>query len=246
MDANEKRRLFMEMKALKQNRLNEEIREDYTSSTTIQSGYNQTLQDDERLDFIRSKPHVTIGTIGHIGHGKTTLTAAISAVLSKKVFGNQEVKSFDQLDNAPEWKERGVTFYTAHIEYETEKRHYAHIDCPEHADYVKNMVTGATQMDGAIIVVAATDGPMPQTREQILLARQVNVPRLVVFLNKCDMVDDEEMLESREREIKTLLTTYDFEEDTPIIRGSALGALNDVAEWEDKVMELMDACDTWF
>ena len=195
--------------------------------------------------FVRTKPHVNIGTIGHVDHGKTTLTAAISKVLHEKGFGSEEVKSFDQIDNAPEEKERGITINTAHIEYETAKRHYAHVDCPGHADYVKNMVTGAAQMDGAIIVVAATDGPMPQTREHILLARQVNVPRLVVFMNKCDMVDDEEMLELVEMDMQDLLAQYDFEPETPIIRGSALGALNGVPEWEAKVMELMDACDTW-
>ena len=193
--------------------------------------------------FERTKPHVNIGTIGHVDHGKTTLTAAITTVLAKQ--GLSEVKSFDQIDNAPEEKERGITINTAHVEYETAKRHYAHVDCPGHADYVKNMVTGAAQMDGAIIVVAATDGPMPQTREHILLARQVNVPRLVVFLNKCDMVEDEEMLELVEMEMQELLAAYQFEAETPIIRGSALGALNGVKEWEDKVMELMDACDTW-
>ena len=193
--------------------------------------------------FVRTKPHVNIGTIGHVDHGKTTLTAAITTVLAKK--GLSEVKSFDQIDNAPEEKERGITINTAHVEYETAKRHYAHVDCPGHADYVKNMVTGAAQMDGAIIVCAATDGPMPQTREHILLARQVNVPRLVVFLNKCDMVDDEEMLELVEMDMQDLLAQYDFEPETPIIRGSALGALNGVPEWEEKVMELMDACDTW-
>ena len=193
--------------------------------------------------FVRTKPHVNIGTIGHVDHGKTTLTAAITTVLAKQ--GLSEVKSFDQIDNAPEEKERGITINTAHVEYETAKRHYAHVDCPGHADYVKNMVTGAAQMDGAIIVVAATDGPMPQTREHILLARQVNVPRLVVFMNKCDMVDDEEMLELVEMDMQDLLAQYDFEPETPIIRGSALGALNGVKEWEDKVMELMDACDTW-
>ena len=196
-------------------------------------------------NFVRTKPHVNIGTIGHVDHGKTTLTAAISKVLHEKGFGSEEVKSFDQIDNAPEEKERGITINTAHIEYETANRHYAHVDCPGHADYVKNMVTGAAQMDGAIIVVAATDGPMPQTREHILLARQVNVPRLVVFMNKCDMVDDEEMLELVEMDMQDLLAQYDFEAETPIIRGSALGALNGVPEWEDKVMELMDACDTW-
>ena len=193
--------------------------------------------------FVRTKPHVNIGTIGHVDHGKTTLTAAITTVLAKK--GLSELKSFDQIDNAPEEKERGITINTSHVEYETEHRHYAHVDCPGHADYVKNMVTGAAQMDGAIIVVAATDGPMPQTREHILLARQVNVPRLVVFLNKCDMVDDEEMLELVEMDMQDLLAQYDFEAETPIIRGSALGALNGVPEWEDKVMELMNACDTW-
>ena len=193
--------------------------------------------------FERTKPHVNIGTIGHVDHGKTTLTAAITTVLAKQ--GLSEIKSFDQIDNAPEEKERGITINTAHVEYETAKRHYAHVDCPGHADYVKNMVTGAAQMDGAIIVVAATDGPMPQTREHILLARQVNVPRLVVFMNKCDMVDDEEMLDLVEMEMRDLLAQYEFEEDTPFIRGSALGALNGVPEWEAKVMELMDACDNW-
>ena len=194
--------------------------------------------------FDRSKPHVNIGTIGHVDHGKTTLTAAITLVLSKK--GLSEVKSFDQIDNAPEEKERGITINTAHVEYQTANRHYAHVDCPGHADYVKNMVTGAAQMDGAIIVVAATDGPMPQTREHILLARQVNVPRLVVFMNKCDLVDDPEMLDLVEMEMRELLSFYDFDGDnTPVIRGSALGALNGVPEWEDKVMELMDACDNW-
>ena len=195
--------------------------------------------------FERTKPHVNIGTIGHVDHGKTTLTAAISKVLHEKLGTGEEVKSFDQIDNAPEEKERGITINTAHIEYETSKRHYAHVDCPGHADYVKNMVTGAAQMDGAIIVVAATDGPMPQTREHILLARQVNVPRLVVFLNKCDMVEDEEMLELVEMEMRELLEQYGFEVDTPIIRGSALGALNGVAKWEDSVMQLMDAVDEW-
>ncbi len=194
--------------------------------------------------FERTKPHVNIGTIGHVDHGKTTLTAAITQVLAKK--GLSEVKSFDQIDNAPEEKERGITINTAHVEYETANRHYAHVDCPGHADYVKNMVTGAAQMDGAIIVVAATDGPMPQTREHILLARQVNVPRIVVFLNKCDMVDDEEMLELVEMEMRELLSQYDYDGDnTPIIRGSALGALNGEPQWEAKVMELMDAVDTW-
>ena len=193
--------------------------------------------------FQRTKPHVNIGTIGHVDHGKTTLTAAITLVLSKK--GLSEIKTFDAIDNAPEEKERGITINTAHVEYQTEKRHYAHVDCPGHADYVKNMVTGAAQMDGAIIVVAATDGPMPQTREHVLLARQVNVPKLVVFLNKCDMVDDEEMLELVEMEMQELLAQYDYEADTPIIRGSALGALNGVPKWEEKVLELMDAVDSW-
>ena len=194
--------------------------------------------------FERSKPHVNIGTIGHVDHGKTTLTAAITTVLAKK--GLSELRSFDSIDNAPEEKERGITINTSHVEYQTANRHYAHVDCPGHADYVKNMVTGAAQMDGAIIVCAATDGPMPQTREHILLARQVNVPRLVVFLNKCDMVDDEEMLELVEMEMRELLSFYDFDGDnTPIIRGSALGALNGVPQWEEKVMELMDAVDNW-
>ncbi len=194
-------------------------------------------------NFVRTKPHVNIGTIGHVDHGKTTLTAAITTVLAKQ--GLSEVKSFDQIDNAPEEKERGITINTAHVEYETAKRHYAHVDCPGHADYVKNMVTGAAQMDGAILVVAATDGPMPQTREHVLLARQVNVPRMVVFLNKCDMVEDEEMLELVEMEVREILDQYGFENDTPIIRGSALGALNGVAKWEEKVMELMNAVDEW-
>ena len=195
--------------------------------------------------FQRTKPHVNIGTIGHVDHGKTTLTAAISKTLHDKGFGSEDVKSFDQIDNAPEEKERGITINSAHIEYETANRHYAHVDCPGHADYVKNMVTGAAQMDGAILVVAATDGPMPQTREHVLLARQVNVPRLVVFLNKCDMVEDEEMLELVEMELGEILTQYEYEEDTPIIRGSALGALNGVEKWTDKVMELMDTVDEW-
>ena len=196
-------------------------------------------------NFVRTKPHVNIGTIGHVDHGKTTLTAAISKTLNDRGFGNGEIKSFDQIDNAPEEKERGITINSSHIEYETAKRHYAHVDCPGHADYVKNMVTGAAQMDGAILVCAATDGPMPQTREHVLLARQVNVPRMVVFLNKCDMVDDEEMLELVEMEIREILDQYEYEEDTPIIRGSALGALNGVEKWADKVMELMDAVDEW-
>ena len=194
--------------------------------------------------FDRSKPHVNIGTIGHVDHGKTTLTAAITTVLAKK--GLSELRSFDSIDNAPEEKERGITINTSHVEYETANRHYAHVDCPGHADYVKNMVTGAAQMDGAIIVVAATDGPMPQTREHILLARQVNVPRIVVFLNKVDMVDDPEMLELVEMEVRELLSFYQYDGDnTPVILGSALGALNGEAKWEEKVMELMDAVDNW-
>lgn len=194
--------------------------------------------------FNRSKPHVNIGTIGHVDHGKTTLTAAITKVLADKGFS--EAKSFDQIDNAPEEKERGITINTSHVEYQTTNRHYAHVDCPGHADYVKNMVTGAAQMDGAIIVVAATDGPMPQTREHILLARQVNVPRLVVFMNKCDIVEDEEMLELVEMEMRELLSFYNFDGDnTPVIRGSALGALNGVEPWVSQVMELMNAVDTW-
>ena len=194
--------------------------------------------------FDRSKAHVNIGTIGHVDHGKTTLTAAITTVLAKK--GLSELRSFDSIDNAPEEKERGITINTAHVEYQTATRHYAHVDCPGHADYVKNMVTGAAQMDGAILVVAATDGPMPQTREHILLARQVNVPKVVVFLNKCDMVDDEEMLELVEMEVRDLLSFYNFNGDeAPVIRGSALGGLNGEAAWEDKIMELMDAVDTY-
>jgi elongation factor Tu len=194
--------------------------------------------------FDRSKPHVNVGTIGHVDHGKTTLTAAITMVLAKK--GLSEIRSFDSIDNAPEEKERGITINTAHIEYSTALRHYAHVDCPGHADYVKNMVTGAAQMDGAIIVVAATDGPMPQTREHILLARQVNVPKIVVFLNKVDMVDDPELLELVEMEIRELLTFYNFDgENAPVILGSALGALNGEAKWEEKVMELMDAVDSY-
>ena len=194
--------------------------------------------------FDRSKPHVNIGTIGHVDHGKTTLTAAITMVLAKK--GLSEVRDFDSIDNAPEEKERGITINTAHVEYSTANRHYAHVDCPGHADYVKNMVTGAAQMDGAIIVVAATDGPMPQTREHILLARQVNVPRIVVFLNKVDLVDDEELIDLVEMEVRDLLTFYKFDGDNaPVIRGSALGAMNHEPKWEDKVMELMDAVDSY-
>jgi elongation factor Tu len=194
--------------------------------------------------FNRDKDHVNIGTIGHVDHGKTTLTAAITMVLAKK--GLSEIKSFDSIDNAPEEKERGITINTAHVEYQTATRHYAHVDCPGHADYVKNMVTGAAQMDGAILVCAATDGPMPQTREHILLARQVNVPKLVVFMNKVDMVDDPELLELVEMELRELLSFYKYEgDDSPVIQGSALGAMNGEEEWEDKIMELMDACDTW-
>jgi elongation factor Tu len=194
--------------------------------------------------FDRSKPHVNIGTIGHVDHGKTTLTAAITLNLQDK--GLAAFKSFDEIDNAPEEKERGITINTAHVEYQTENRHYAHVDCPGHADYVKNMVTGAAQMDGAILVVAATDGPMPQTREHILLARQVGVPKIVVFMNKVDMVDDEELLELVEMEIRELLSFYEFDGDnTPVIQGSALGALNKEEKWIGKVFELMEACDTW-
>ena len=197
--------------------------------------------------FVRTKPHVNIGTIGHVDHGKTTLTAAITKVLAARVSGNADkIKSFDQIDNAPEEKERGITINATHVEYETANRHYAHVDCPGHADYVKNMVTGAAQMDGAILVVAATDGPMPQTNEHVLLARQVNVPRIVVFLNKVDLVDDPEMLDLVEMEVRDLLSKYNFDGDNaPVIRGSALGALNGEPEWEDKVMELMDAVDEY-
>ena len=194
--------------------------------------------------FERTKPHVNIGTIGHVDHGKTTLTAAITKVLAAK--GLSEIKSFDQIDNAPEEKERGITINTAHVEYQTANRHYAHVDCPGHADYVKNMVTGAAQMDGAILVVAATDGPMPQTNEHVLLAKQVNVPKMVVFLNKVDLVEDEEMLDLVEMEVRDLLSKYDFDGDNaPVIRGSALGALNGEPQWEEKVMELMDAVDEY-
>ena len=194
--------------------------------------------------FDRSKDHVNIGTIGHVDHGKTTLTAAITTVLAEA--GLCEIASFDSIDNAPEEKERGITINTAHVEYETASRHYAHVDCPGHADYVKNMVTGAAQMDGAILVVAATDGPMPQTREHILLARQVGVPRLVVFMNKVDMVDDEELLELVDMEIRELLDFYKFDGDnTPVIQGSALGGLNNEPKWVEKIMELMAACDEW-
>ena len=197
-----------------------------------------------KAKFERNKPHVNVGTIGHVDHGKTTLTAAITLILSKK--GLSEIKTFDQIDNAPEEKERGITINTAHIEYQTANRHYAHVDCPGHADYVKNMVTGAAQMDGAILVVAGTDGPMPQTREHILLARQVNVPRLVVFINKVDMVDDPELLELVEMEVRELLSFYEFDGDNaPVIHGSALGALNGEEKWEEVVMELMDAVDNY-
>ncbi len=194
--------------------------------------------------FDRSKPHVNIGTIGHVDHGKTTLTAAISKVLAGK-YGNEAVE-FANIDKAPEERERGITINTAHIEYSTEKRHYAHVDCPGHADYVKNMITGAAQMDGAILVIAATDGPMAQTREHILLARQVGVPKMVVFLNKCDMVDDEELLDLVEMEVRELLNEYGYDGDeTPIIRGSALKALEGDPKWVEKINELMDAVDTW-
>ena len=194
--------------------------------------------------FDRSKPHVNIGTIGHVDHGKTTLTAAITTVLAEK--GLSEVRDFSSIDNAPEEKERGITINTSHVEYQTQNRHYAHVDCPGHADYVKNMVTGAAQMDGAILVVAATDGPMPQTREHILLARQVGVPKIVVFMNKVDMVDDAELLDLVEMEIRELLTFYQFDgNNTPIIRGSALGGLNKEPKWMEKIMELMDAVDTY-
>ena len=199
-----------------------------------------------KAKFERTKPHCNIGTIGHVDHGKTTLTAAITKVLSKRVAGNAEV-AFDNIDKAPEERERGITISTAHVEYETEARHYAHVDCPGHADYVKNMITGAAQMDGAILVVAATDGVMAQTREHILLSRQVGVPYIVVFMNKCDMVDDEELLELVEMEIRELLDEYEFPgDDTPIIKGSALKALEDPeGEWGDKIMELMDAVDSY-
>ncbi len=196
--------------------------------------------------FVRTKPHVNVGTIGHVDHGKTTLTAAITQVLAKHVSGSTEIRSFDSIDNAPEERERGITIATAHVEYETENRHYAHVDCPGHADYVKNMVTGAAQMDGAILVVAATDGPMPQTREHILLARQVGVPYIVVFLNKVDLVDDEELLELVEMEVRELLDTYEFPgDDIPVIRGSALNALNGDPEAEQQILELMKAVDEY-
>ena len=196
--------------------------------------------------FERTKPHINIGTIGHVDHGKTTLTAAITKTLHQRYGLGQDV-AFDQIDKAPEEKERGITISTAHVEYETPNRHYAHVDCPGHADYVKNMITGAAQMDGAILVVAATDGPMPQTREHILLSRQVGVPYIIVFLNKCDMVDDEELLDLVEMEVRELLDEYEFPgDDTPIIRGSALMALEDPAgPWGDKIVELFEAVDSY-
>ena len=195
-------------------------------------------------NFNRNKPHLNIGTIGHVDHGKTTLTAAITKVLSDA--GYCQAKSFDQIDNAPEEKERGITINTSHVEYETANRHYAHVDCPGHADYVKNMVTGAAQMDGAILVVAATDGPMPQTREHILLGRQVGIPRIVVFMNKVDMVDDAELLELVEMEIRDLLSFYEYDGDNgPVVQGSALGGLNNDPAWVPKIIELMEACDNW-
>lgn len=194
--------------------------------------------------FERTKPHANIGTIGHVDHGKTILTAAITTVLAKR--GLSELRSFDSIDNAPEEKKRGITINTSHVEYQTANRHYAHIDCPGHADYVKNMVTGAAQMDGAILVVAATDGPMPQTNEHVLLMRQVNVPKIVVFINKSDMVDDSELIDLVEMEVRELLTKYDFDGDNaPVIRGSALGGLNGDPKWEDKITELMDAVDDY-
>ncbi len=197
-----------------------------------------------KANFDRSKPHLNIGTIGHVDHGKTTLTAAITTVLANA--GLSEMRSFDSIDNAPEEKERGITINTSHVEYSTANRHYAHVDCPGHADYVKNMVTGAAQMDGAILVVAATDGPMPQTREHILLGRQVGIPRIVVFLNKVDMVDDEELLELVDMEVRDLLNFYEYDGDNgPVVSGSALGALNGEQKWVDTVMELMEAVDSW-
>jgi elongation factor Tu len=197
-----------------------------------------------KAKYDRSKPHVNVGTIGHVDHGKTTLTAAITSVLAKS--GHAEARAYDQIDGAPEERERGITISTAHVEYETDTRHYAHVDCPGHADYVKNMITGAAQMDGGILVVSAADGPMPQTREHILLSRQVGVPYLVVFMNKCDMVDDEELLELVEMEIRDLLTEYEFPgDDIPVIKGSALKALEGEPEWEAKILELMDAVDSY-
>lgn len=197
-----------------------------------------------KATYDRSKPHLNVGTIGHVDHGKTTLTAAITKVMADA--GYSEARSFDQIDNAPEEKERGITINSSHVEYQTNNRHYAHVDCPGHADYVKNMVTGAAQMDGAILVVAATDGPMPQTREHILLGRQVGIPRIVVFMNKVDMVDDDELLELVEMEIRELLSFYEYDGDNgPVIAGSALGALNGEQKWVDTVLELMEAVDTW-
>src|SRR5213595_1439283 len=196
--------------------------------------------------FERNKPHLNVGTIGHIDHGKTTLTAAISKVLAEQGVSATEVRDFNSIDNAPEERQRGITINTSHVEYETENRHYAHVDCPGHADYIKNMITGAAQMDGAILVVAATDGPMPQTREHVLLARQVGVPSIVVALNKADMVDDEEILELVELEVRELLSEYEFPgEDTPVIRVSALKALEGDSEWTPKILELMSAVDTF-
>ena len=200
-----------------------------------------------KAKFERTKPHANIGTIGHVDHGKTTLTAAIATTLAKRGIGGTEAADFASIDNAPEEKERGITINTAHVEYSTEKRHYAHVDCPGHADYVKNMITGAAQMDGGILVVSAADGPMPQTREHILLSRQVGVPKLVVFMNKVDMVDDEELLELVEMEIRELLSDYDFPgDDIPVIQGSALKALEGDEKYEDKIIELMEAVDTYF
>src|SRR5690554_2251145 len=193
--------------------------------------------------FERSKPHCNIGTIGHVDHGKTSLTAAITKVLAET--GGATFSAYDQIDKAPEEKARGITISTSHVEYETEKRHYAHVDCPGHADYVKNMITGAAQMDGAILVVAATDGPMPQTREHILLGRQVGIPSMVVFLNKCDMVDDEELIDLVEMEVRELLGEYGYDDNCPVIRGSALKANEGDAAWEEKILELMDAVDTY-
>jgi elongation factor Tu len=214
-----------------------------TSSTGIKGTKGKQIMGKEKFD--RSKPHVNVGTIGHIDHGKTTLTAAITKVLGKNNPKNV-FRSFDSIDNAPEERERGITIATAHVEYETAARHYAHVDCPGHADYIKNMITGAAQMDGAILVVAATDGPMPQTKEHVLLARQVGVPYIVVFLNKCDAVDDEELIDLVEMEVRELLTKYQYPgDDVPVIRGSALGALNGEAKWEAKIDELMEAVDTY-
>src|SRR5210317_1595591 len=196
-------------------------------------------------NFNRTKPHLNIGTIGHVDHGKTTLTAAITTCLAKA--GLSELRSFDSIDNAPEEKERGITINTSHVEYETANRHYAHVDCPGHADYVKNMITGAAQMDGGILVVAATDGPMPQTREHILLGRQVGIPYIIVFMNKCDMVDDEELLELVEMEVRELLSEYEFPgDDLPVIQGSALGALNGEQQWEDQIVALAASLDSCF